>query len=70
MKEISYLCTIKQLRIMTKEEVTTIEKFSKWKVYRRKGKKVTESVETSPRKMKPSEAVKHFKASAILGLKD
>jgi hypothetical protein len=54
---------------MAKEEVTIVEKFTKWKVYRRKGKKVTESVETSPR-MKPSEALKHFKASAILGLKD
>ena len=54
---------------MSKEEVTIVDKFTKWKVYRRKGKKVTESVEsTSP--MKPSEALKHFKASALLGLKD
>ena len=49
---------------MAKEEVTLRDKFTKWNVYRRVGKKLTESVETtSP--MTIEEASKHFNASAI-----
>ena len=49
---------------MSDEVVTLQDKFTKWNVYRRKGKKLTESVETSS-PMTPNEALKHFKASAI-----
>ena len=52
---------------MAKEEVTIVDKFTKWKVYRRKGKQVIESVEeTTP--MTPSQALKYFKASAIMAM--
>ena len=54
----------KIIKIMAKEEVTLRDKFTKWNVYRRVGKKLTESVETtSP--MTIEEASKHFNASAI-----
>ena len=46
------------------DEITSEYKFTRWNVYRRKGKKLMESVEeTSP--MTPNEALKHFKASAV-----
>lgn len=48
---------------MAKEEVTLREKFTTWRVLRRVGntKKVKEAIETSPKPMTPSEALKHFK---------
>ena len=49
---------------MAKEEVTIVDKFTKWNVYQRKGKKLIESVQEST-PMTPSQALKHFKASAI-----
>ena len=53
---------------MSDEVVTLQDKFTKWNVYRRKGKKLTESVETSPYRMTPQEALKYFKASAIIAI--
>ena len=52
---------------MAKEEVTLREKFTTWRVLRRVGntKKVKETIETSPKPMTPSEALKHFKVNAI-----
>lgn len=47
-----------------KDEAVLTEKFTKWNVYQRKGKKLIESVkESTP--MTPSQALKHFNASAI-----
>jgi hypothetical protein len=54
---------------MAKEEVTLRDKFTKWNVYRKKGKKIEEKVEeTSP--MTTSEALKHFKARAVSAILD
>lgn len=52
---------------MAKEEVILREKFTTWRVLRRVGntKKVKETIETSPKPMTPSEALKHFKVNAI-----
>ena len=54
---------------MAKEEVTLRDKFTKWNVYRRVGKELKESVEESV-PMTMSEALKHFKASAISAIID
>ena len=57
---------------MAKEEVTLREKFTTWRVLRRVGKtkKVKETIETSPKPMTPSEALKHFKVNAISAVID
>ena len=67
----SYLCIVKQLkiRVMAKEEVTLRDKFTRWNVYRRVGKELKESIEESV-PMTTSEALKHFKASAISAIID
>ena len=51
-------------------EVTLVEKFSKWNVYRRQGKKVVENIETSPKPMTPKEALKYFKVNVISAVID
>ena len=57
---------------MAKEEVTLREKFTNWRVLRKVGstKKVKETIETSPKPMTPSEALKHFKVNAISAVID
>lgn len=57
---------------MAKEEITLKEKFTTWRVLRRVGntKKVKETIETSPKPMTPSEALKHFKVNAISAVID
>jgi len=57
---------------MSKEEITFREKFTTWKVFRRVGntKKVKETIETSPKPMTPSEALKHFKVKGIMAVID
>jgi hypothetical protein len=55
---------------MYNEEVTLREKFTTWVLLRKVGKKVKETIETSPKPMTPSEALKHFKVNAISAVID
>ena len=49
---------------MTKEEVRTTMKFTKFNIFTRDGNKEV----TAPRRMTLDEAMRHFKALAIIGI--